>query len=105
MENASDNRNWKKRCGRTHHISDETTNELRESDTDEDYPEIAIEESVQPEQQEPVIVPDEDNDRDTTDDDADLMEVRDEYGSAQEVGGFHNNKVLNENILAGAIRL
>ena len=55
----------------TLHTTDETTNELRESDTDEDYPEIAIEECrpVEPEPQEPVTASDEDNDGETPNDD------------------------------------
>ena len=59
MEKANNNRNRKKRRGRTINVSDETTNELRETDTDEEYIEIAIQEyrSVQPKQQGPVIVP------------------------------------------------
>ena len=99
MEKANNNRN---RRGRTINIRDETTSELRESDTDEEYIEIAIEEyrSVQPKQQEPVIVPDENNDRETSNGDADLMDVRQEDGEAQEIEGLHNNEVLNENILA-----
>ena len=91
-ENTSNNRNWKKRCRKTLHARDETTNELRESDTDEDYPEIAIE---------PVTAPDEDNDGETPDDDPELMNVIDEDEAEQEGGeGLHNNEVLNENIPA-----
>ena len=102
-ENTSNNRNRKKRCGKTLHAKDETTNELRESDTDEDYPEKAIEECrpVEPESQEPVTAPDEDNDGETPDDDPELMNVIDEDEVEQEGGeGLHNNKVLNENIPA-----
>ena len=102
-ENTSNNRNWKKRCGKTHHVTDGTANELRESDTDEDQQEIAVEEyrPVEPAPQEPVTVPDEDNDGETPNDDPDLMDAMDEDEAEQEGGeGFHNNEVLNENISA-----
>ena len=100
-ENTSNNRNRKKRCGKTLHATDETTNELRESDTDEDCPEIAIEECrpVEPEPQEPVTAPDEDNDGEIPDDDPELTNVIDEDEAEQEGGeGLNNNEVLNENI-------
>ena len=83
--------------------SDETANELRESDTDEDQQEIAVEEyrTVKPAPQEPVTVPDEDNDGETPNDDPDLMDAMDKDEAEQEGGeGLHNNEVLNENISA-----
>ena len=102
-ENTSNNRNRRKRYGKPLHATDETKNELREPDTNEDYPEIPIKECrpVEPEPQEPVTAPDEDNDGETPDDDPELTNVIDEDEAEHEGGeGLHNNEVLNENIPA-----
>ena len=73
----TDSRSRKKQRDKTPHVTDEATKELRESDTDEDYPEIVVEEyrQAQPEQHEPVIVSNEENDEETLNDDPDLMDT------------------------------
>ena len=56
---------------------------------------------VEPEPQEPVTVPDKDNDGKIPNDDPDLMDAMDEDEAEEKGGeGLHNNEVLNENIPA-----